>query len=410
MNEPKVTVVIPTRERSDVLKETLRTVTAQDYSNLDIIVSDNFSADDTEAVVSDANDARVRYINTGKRLSMSHNWEFALSSVDDAGWVTIIGDDDGLLPDSLRKLAEIIHSTDVLAVRSSLCNYRWPSSNNTHPVAMEVPLGSGLELRRSSEWLARVLSGDAPYPQLPMLYNGGFVSMAVLKEIKAQSGAFYKSCIPDVYSAVAISSVIDRYAYSREPLAISGMSRHSIGRSQFDKKDSAEVSPAEKFAAEGNIPFHEDVLLNENGRVARSLQLLVYESYLQSRCLRPAVDTNIHAEQLEVVLATSGAHSSEISEWGAEFAKFHDLDYDLIRRKASRGRAVFKVDSTIRMAAAVLRTHFVRAQENSLTNVFEASLAAGAIRANIPGLPKRLLRLSQQALQLSLEKVTALKS
>ena len=107
----KITVVIPTRERCDVLEKSLKTVTSQNYDNLEIIVSDNFSTDKTKDVVRRANDPRIKYINTGKRVSMTHNWEFALSHVTD-GWVTIIGDDDGLLPESLNKIAKIIQSTD----------------------------------------------------------------------------------------------------------------------------------------------------------------------------------------------------------------------------------------------------------------------------------------------------------
>ena len=95
MAKPKITVIIPTRERCDVLEKSLQTVTSQDYENLDIIVSDNFSSDGTEDLVRSIDDKRVRYLNTGQRISMSHNWEFALSHVSD-GWVTMIGDNDGL--------------------------------------------------------------------------------------------------------------------------------------------------------------------------------------------------------------------------------------------------------------------------------------------------------------------------
>ena len=93
MRDPKITVIIPTRERCDVLEKSLQTVTTQDYDNLQIIVSDNFSNDGTEDIVRSTHDSRVKYVNTGKRLSMSHNWEFALSHVTE-GWVTIIGDDE----------------------------------------------------------------------------------------------------------------------------------------------------------------------------------------------------------------------------------------------------------------------------------------------------------------------------
>ena len=64
MPAPKITVIIPTRERCDVLESSLRTVTSQDYDNLEIIVSDNCSTDDTEGVVRRANDQRIRYVRT----------------------------------------------------------------------------------------------------------------------------------------------------------------------------------------------------------------------------------------------------------------------------------------------------------------------------------------------------------
>src|SRR5690606_18847361 len=61
--KPLVTVVIPTCNRSAYLRETLQSVREQDYENLEILVSDNASTDDTAAVVSEiaASDPRVRY-------------------------------------------------------------------------------------------------------------------------------------------------------------------------------------------------------------------------------------------------------------------------------------------------------------------------------------------------------------
>ena len=402
MNEPKITVVIPTRERCDVLDKTLRTVIAQDYGNLEIIVSDNFSEDETEDVVRSAGDSRVKYINTGKRLSMSHNWEFALSHIDDADWITILGDDDGFLPSALNKIAEIIQSTDVLAVRTKPCSYQWPSLTKTRSGVLIVPLGSGHELRQTSVWLDKVLSGDAAYSQLPILYTGGFISMSVLKKIKSKAGAAYNSCIPDVYSAVAISSVIDRYIFSHEPLTINGASRYSTGRSYFAKTNNSESSPAVEFASEENIPFHEDIRLFSDGSYPKSFQVMVYESYLQSRCLRPIADTSMHAEQLEIILATSGTHDSVISDWGIEFAKQHELDYEFIRRKARRRRAVQSVVSIRNLASLAMNRHVVGSTKKPIKDIFEASVVAADIRANMPGPAKRLLGLLKYAARMSL--------
>jgi len=78
MTTPRFTVIIPTRERAATLRHCLATVTAQDFASLEILVSDNCSSDETAAVVAANGDPRIRYLNTGRRLSMSHNWEFAL--------------------------------------------------------------------------------------------------------------------------------------------------------------------------------------------------------------------------------------------------------------------------------------------------------------------------------------------
>jgi hypothetical protein len=75
-------------------------------------------------IVQAGRDPRIRYINPGRRLSMSYHWEFALSHVS-GGWVGFIGD-DGLLPDALTNLAAVIAETGVQAIRSSICNYSWP--------------------------------------------------------------------------------------------------------------------------------------------------------------------------------------------------------------------------------------------------------------------------------------------
>ncbi|MBL1259522.1 MAG: glycosyltransferase family 2 protein [Thiotrichaceae bacterium] len=399
MSEPKITVIIPTRERGDVLEKSLLTVTAQDYNNLDIIVSDNFSSDNTEDVVRSANDARVKYFNTGKRLSMSHNWEFALSNVADDGWVTIIGDDDGLLPGSLKKIAEIIKSTDVQAIRTSVCSYAWPSLTGKQFGRLGVPLKSGHEIRKSKLWLSKVLSGDSKYTELPMLYNGGFVNMSVLKQLKSKTGSVYRSCIPDVYSAVAISSIIDRYIYSHEPLAINGASRHSTGTSQFATKDKSELSPADRFASEGNIPFHKDLPLCADGSYPKSLQAMVYESYLQSRCLRGGAKESIHAEQLEVILETSGKHDFAIGEWGEEFARKHGLDYDVILAKASRKKTVLGVVSIPSRISRAMNIYSVGSPEEPIKDIYEAAMAAAVIRDNMPGRIKQLRRLFERAVK-----------
>jgi len=59
---PTVSVIIPTRNRATVLARSMRSVLAQTLTSLELIIVDDASDDDTEAVVETINDARIRYI------------------------------------------------------------------------------------------------------------------------------------------------------------------------------------------------------------------------------------------------------------------------------------------------------------------------------------------------------------
>ena len=63
MKLPLVSIGMPTYNRADLFREALALARAQDYPNLEIIVSDNHSTDDTERVAREvvAVDPRVRY-------------------------------------------------------------------------------------------------------------------------------------------------------------------------------------------------------------------------------------------------------------------------------------------------------------------------------------------------------------
>ena len=399
MNEPKITVIIPTRERCDVLGKTLQTVVAQDYDQLEIIVSDNFSADHTRDVVEAFDDPRIRYVNTGRRLSMSHNWEFALSHVAD-GWLTILGDDDGLLPNALAKIARLVRSNATEAIRSRVCGYGWPGSDGTSFGSLTVPLASGFEQRKSAEWLGRVLEGKTPYTDLPMLYNGGFVAHAVVERIRRMTGNIYRSSIPDIYGAVAIASVTEDYLFCHEPLAINGASRHSTGTAYFSNRAKLPSCSADLFHSEGIIPIHADMAASDDGRFPKSLQAMVFESYLQSADLRPNAPPLPHATELRLVLATDFQHNPEVQQWGRRFAQRHGLDYEAIERSSTSVKRRLRLAAGARNVVGELRSFQLDGScDLPLWDVHEASIAAASILqfgSRYRGWPRVLRRVARK--------------
>lgn len=389
MSRPKFTVIIPTRERCDVLEKALRTVTAQDYEPLDILVSDNFSQDGTRDVVFGAKDPRVKYRRTDRRLAMAQNWEFALSHVAD-GWVAIIGDDDGLLPDSLSRVASIVRETGLRAVKSRVCNYEWPSRTGMDHGRLTIPLGAGWQVRAGHRWLARALKGYAEYGDLPMLYHG-FVESSVLRQLAGTSGRVYHSSQPDIYSAVAIASVVGAYAYSFEPLAINGASKHSNGASSFSQEKQPYGSPAQIFLAEENLPFHPAVPMRRDGRFPTCIQSFVYESYLQSAFLRATDPPGSGRRHVEVIVARSG-RAAEEQEWARDLVKGHGLDFETVRRNARLRKARIRLMSIPGRLDRLVNLGHVGSAASPIRDVYEASLCAAQVVQSAPSVPRLLGR------------------
>ncbi len=71
---PFVTICVPARNAEHTLRRTLDSILAQDYSNFEVIVSDNLSGDRTASVIQEYAKQGVRYCTPGKRLAQDCLW------------------------------------------------------------------------------------------------------------------------------------------------------------------------------------------------------------------------------------------------------------------------------------------------------------------------------------------------
>lgn len=106
MNEnkihPLVTIAIPTYNRANAyLPQALESVFKQTYQNLDIIVADNCSTDDTERVVRAYDDPRLRYMKHSNNIGAFNNWSFCLEQARGT-YLQFLFDDDLIDPDFIE--------------------------------------------------------------------------------------------------------------------------------------------------------------------------------------------------------------------------------------------------------------------------------------------------------------------
>ena len=107
---PEVSVVIPTRDRSRLLALTLRSALWQRGVDLEVVVVDDGSTDDTAAMVAALADPRLRLLRHDHPQGVSAARNRGIAEAGGA-WVAFLDDDDLWAPDKLARQLEAAHQT-----------------------------------------------------------------------------------------------------------------------------------------------------------------------------------------------------------------------------------------------------------------------------------------------------------
>lgn len=91
---PKVSVMIPTFNQEEYIKYAIDSVLMQDYPNIEIIVSDDCSTDDTGLIVHKYLDKRIKYYRNETRLGRVGNYHKCLYEYTTGEWVINLDGDD----------------------------------------------------------------------------------------------------------------------------------------------------------------------------------------------------------------------------------------------------------------------------------------------------------------------------
>ena len=105
--EPLVSVIIPTYNRAEYLKLALKSVLEQTYKNIEVIVADDGSMDNTAEVVADFNDPQIKYFykkNTGLPAA-TRNLGLREASGE---YIAFLDSDDMWLPEKLEIQVEYL--------------------------------------------------------------------------------------------------------------------------------------------------------------------------------------------------------------------------------------------------------------------------------------------------------------
>ena len=112
---PLVTIILPTYERARYLREAIDSALAQTFTNFVLSIGDNSSTGDTEAVVREYDDPRIRYTRHAENRGQQGNWLWLIETAD-TPYVASLHDDDVWNPDFLERLVPVIDAEPTVSM------------------------------------------------------------------------------------------------------------------------------------------------------------------------------------------------------------------------------------------------------------------------------------------------------
>ena len=262
--KPFFSVVLPTLNRADYLAWAIQSVLNQTFEDFELIVSDNSSTDNTEAVVKSFSDKRIRCVKTEKTLPMYESWEFALGCAK-GDYVTFLGDDDAHSAIYLESLRKVIDERDARIVSCRMANYYYQNLDRYKSESLTTPPFSNKLLIYDSRALIKDIYIDSRLCrgipenkfQLPQLINTAY-HKSVFSGIKNNLGrVFPRVLASDFYLAVAALSFTDKYYYLDSPLSFHGISPESTTASITNEPKGANLKKTQpELAAFKKVPLN----------------------------------------------------------------------------------------------------------------------------------------------------------
>jgi glycosyltransferase involved in cell wall biosynthesis len=241
----KFTILIPTRDRLDLLLASIRTVQKQTYHNWEVIVSDNSSESSAEDSIVKVNDARIRYFKTDGVLPVTDNWNNALK-YSTGDYILMLGDDDGLLSNYLSRANDIINSNiDVELIYHCALLFAYPGALETEPNGY-LRSYQNRKIYKSRTAPFQLLPSEAKSLALASLdfqmkfdYNMQFflVKNSLIQKIVQSKENFYKSPYPDYFAANLLMMRANRIMIDPIPSIVIGISKKSFGHYYFNNNE-----------------------------------------------------------------------------------------------------------------------------------------------------------------------------
>jgi len=237
-NAPFFSILIPTRGRPDLLRDTLDSALFQDFDDFEVVVSNNCNDDRTQKVLDEYRDHyRLRCIRPERFLSMPEHWEFASRHAKGI-YVMFLTDRSVLKRHALMTIHNTINAEDKDV---QVCSWRWSMYDDVARCEYGdiSTLSSSTQMLTSQFIAENFAKGNNNYPySLPRALNSCY-RKELVSSLQLRYGAVFRPISPDFTSAFLLLANIKAMLYIDQPLFISQGLGISNGGNAYSKTATA---------------------------------------------------------------------------------------------------------------------------------------------------------------------------
>jgi glycosyltransferase involved in cell wall biosynthesis len=257
MSRPYISIVIPTRDRPELMYYTLKSLSVQTADDFEVIVSDNFVKTPCKDVFDEFERPNFRYVKPPQSLSMCDHWDFALSHAR-GEYVSFVQDKHMLYHDAIKQITNIcvLERPDIISwivdvtdcpEESNMDKVGFYGALQTRPMEAYSP-SEELKRRRREAWNT-FDDGYSGWYRGKILY--GAYSRDLIAKILDKRGSLFPPISPDITSLSLglgyANKAIDLCHPLTQLLSIYGNGKKIMGEPGFALKFLSDNWPEQRF-------------------------------------------------------------------------------------------------------------------------------------------------------------------
>lgn len=350
----KLSIVIPSRNRPELLSNALASLIDQSAEQFEIVVSDNSSAEiakENAQYIASIKDSRVRYVRPTKEMSMVEHWNWAVHQAR-GEYVAFLTDRMLFKIEGVQKLINVIdlHKPKLMVyfndrITQHQAPYILERSRYTEDVnelSVQCVLDACKEGVISRMW--------------PRMLNS-IISRSLLDRMVGKYGTVFTGIVPDYSFCFQAVELVDSFYLMDARLFISAGHGASNGNSFYKKQNAATsndfMTLTSKFVERGEQDFYKNRLIDWQSPVPYLVEHLEYlhvkETYGKSKLPEISYSKLLQRMNRRIrVMENSGLHMEQAWAGLKQLEKVLGLTEEL----PVRGHSPFKksIKSIFRMA------------------------------------------------------------